>query len=116
MRYPAALPVVAALVLAAPSAQAFTFGDQGATSNYTPNNFSSTLNSYGSTLTAPGQPARSFSDALATTPGTSSAGTGSQMGGFSFHVGPQSNSFGAMKLTPPAWSYNPLYLDRGGAQ
>jgi hypothetical protein len=34
------------------------------------------------------------------------------MGGFSFHVGPQS-SFGAANMRPPAWSTNPLFLDRG---
>jgi hypothetical protein len=110
MRYLAGLPVLAALALAAPGARAFTFENQGATSNYTVNNFG-TLNNSGSTLTAPGQ-TRSVGDALASTPGASTSGTGSQMGGFSFHVGPQS-SFGATNMRPPAWSTDPLFLERG---
>jgi hypothetical protein len=36
------------------------------------------------------------------------------MGGFSFHVGPQSN--GSTNLRPPAWSNNPLYFERGPSQ
>jgi hypothetical protein len=110
MRYLAGLPVLAALALAAPGAHAFTVENQGATSNYTVNNFG-TLNNFGSTLTAPGQ-TRSVGNALSSTPDASTSGTGSQMGGFSFRVGPQS-SFGATNLRPPAWSTNPLFLDRG---
>lgn len=110
MRYLAGLPVVAALALAAPGAHAFTFENQGATSNYTVNNFG-TLNNYGSTLSTPG-PTRSVGSALSSTPDASTSGTGSQMGGFSFHVGPQS-SFGAANMRPPAWSTNPLFLDKG---
>jgi hypothetical protein len=111
----ASLAVLAALALAAPGAHAFTIENQGATSNYSVNNFG-TLNNFGSTLTTPGQ-TRSVGDALsstpgASTPGASTSGTGSQMGGFSFHVGPQS-SFGAANMRPPAWSTNPLFLDRG---
>jgi len=109
MRCLAGLPVLAALALAAPGAHAFTFENQGATSNYTVNNFG-TLNNFGSTLTAPGQ-TRSVGDALSSTPGAGTSDTGSQMGGFSFHVGPRS-SFGATNLRPPAWSTDPLFLDR----
>jgi hypothetical protein len=108
--------LAAALALAAPAAHAFTFDNQSAAGNYstTPNNFGATLNNYGSTLSTPGQTRSNFGDALSSTPSTNNAGTGSQMGGFSFHVGPQSN--GSTNLRPPAWSNNPLYFERGPSQ
>jgi hypothetical protein len=113
MRHVAGLPVVAVLALATTGAQAFTIENQNTTNNatnYTVNNFGAT--NYGSTLATPGQPRSNFGDAFSSGSSTANSTTGSQMGGFSFHVGPQS-SFGASNMRPPAWSTNPLYLDRG---
>jgi hypothetical protein len=107
MRFFTGLPVLAALALAlAAPAHAFTIENQGTTNTYTVNNYGA--NNYGSTLETPGQPRGNFGDALST-PSTSNTGT--TMGGFSFHVGPQSG-FGASNLRPPAWSTTPLFLER----
>src|SRR5215475_2255038 len=101
--------LTAALVLAASSAHAFTVGDQGNTGTY--------RGSYGSTLTDPGDQARNFGSAGTldlSTPGTNST-SNSQMGGFSFRYGAGAGSVGSdtnRRLAPPAWSTDPLYLER----
>jgi hypothetical protein len=102
MRYSIGLPVLAAaLVLTASSAHAFTFSNQGSTS------------SYGSTLADPGDQVRNFGAGGL----SEGSGSSSQSGGFSgFRFG--SGSFGAdtnRRLAPPAWSTDPLYLERGGS-
>jgi hypothetical protein len=107
MSYATRLPILtAALVLAASSAHAFTVGGQGTTGTYSGN--------YGSTLTDPGDQVRNFGTPDLSTPGTGSTG---QKEGFSFRFG--SGPFGAdmnRRLAPPAWSTDPLYLERGAGQ
>jgi hypothetical protein len=114
MRY--RTPVLAAvLMLVAPSAHAFTFGN---------GNQGSTGSSYGGSLTSPGSSLASPGGAPGGTLATPEdqaknfgSGTGSQDGGLSFRFGSGplgSNS--SQRLAPPAWSNNPLYLERGSSQ
>ena len=134
MRYLAGVSLVAALVLAAPGAHAFTMGDEvgtttpapkngaGATNNSAPKKDAKTKDNsvpannpvptrnYGSTLTSPG-PGWSLGDAIATTPAATSSEPAGQKPGFSFHTGPQSGGVGSMR--PPAWSMDPLYREKG---
>jgi hypothetical protein len=100
--------LTAALVLAASSAHAFTVGDQGNTSTY--------RGSYGSTLSDPGDQVRNFGSGPLdlSTPGTNST-SNSQMGGFSFRYVAGAGPLGSdtnRRLAPPAWSTDPLYLER----
>ena len=106
MSHPTRLLVLAAaLVLAVSSAHAFTFGDQTTT-----NSSGSPSRSYGGTLTDPGSQIRNYDGVDLTTPKTS---TTTQPEGFSLKFG--SGPFGsdtARRLAPPAWSTDPLYLER----
>jgi len=105
MSHPRRLLVLAgALVLAASSAHAFTFGDQTTTNTY-----GTQSRSYGSTLTDPGSEIRNYSGVDLTTPKTSTT----QPEGFSFKFG--SGPFGSANrsLAPPKWSTDPLYLEKG---
>ena len=98
--------LTAALVLAASSAHAFTVGGQGGTTA------GSYGGNYGSTLTDPGDQVRNFGTMDLSTPGAN-ANSNNQSEGFSFKFG--SGPFGAdtnRRLAPPAWSTDPLYLER----
>jgi hypothetical protein len=110
----ARLPVfAAALLLAAPGAHAFTFGNGGTTGGSGSNG--GATSSYGSTLTTPG------SGALATpeVKNFDSGNAGSLDGGTSgpsFRFGAGAGPFGAgsnQRLAPPAWVGDPLYFERG---
>ena len=109
MIYATRLPIfAAALVLAASSAHAFTIGDQqGSTPTYRGN--------YGSTLTDPGDAGRSFGSAGRldlSTPGTgSTSNTPTEGFSFKFGAGPLGSDTNR-RLAPPAWSTDPLYLER----
>jgi hypothetical protein len=104
----------AALMLVAPSAHAFTFGNgnQGSTGGY-----GGSLTSPGSSLTSPGAIP---GGALATPEDQAKNfgnGTGNQDGDLSFRFG--SGPYGSsssQRLAPPAWSNNPLYFERGSSQ
>jgi hypothetical protein len=103
----------AALMLVAPSAHAFTFGDgnQGSTGSY-----GGSLTSPGSSLTSPGG-APGGTLATPEDQAKNFGSGGSQDGGLSFRFG--SGPFGSssnQRLAPPAWSNNPLYLDRGSSE
>jgi hypothetical protein len=95
----ARLPIFAvALVLAAPGAHAFTFGDQ------------TTTNSGGSSLVDPDEQVKNFGSG-----GTSSQDSSSP--GFHFSTGPSFGSGLTNQLqSPPAWVGNPLFLDKGPSQ
>jgi hypothetical protein len=107
MSHPTRLLVLtAALLLAASSAHAFTFGDQTTT-----NGSGAQSRSFGSTLMDPGSEIRNYSGADLTTPKTS---TTTQPEGFSFKFGAGSLSAETnRRLAPPKWSTDPLYLDKG---
>ena len=99
--------VTAALMLAASSAHAFTYGNQGTTSTYGSQGGSS----YGSTLTDPGSQIRNYGGADLTTPKQS---TTTPPEGFSFRFGSGSpGSETNRRLAPPKWSTDPLYLEKG---
>ena len=106
MTHPTRLFVLTgALVLAASSAHAFTYGDQTTTSPY-----GSQSRSYGGTLTDPGSQIRTYGGVDLTTPKTSTTPTE----GFSFRF--DSGPFGSAtnrRLAPPKWSTDPLYLEKG---
>lgn len=98
------LVLAGALVLAASSAHAFTFGDQTTTSNN-----GAQTRSYGSTLTDPGSQIRTYDGVDLTTPKPSTT----QPEGFSFRF--ESGAFGSgtnQRLAPPKWSTDPLYLEK----
>jgi hypothetical protein len=99
--------MTAALVLAASSAHAFTVGDQTSTGTYRGN--------YGSTLTDPGDQVRNFGSAGPldlSTPGTNSTSNAKPEGfSFRFGAGPPGSDTNR-RLAPPAWSTDPLYLER----
>lgn len=101
MSHPTRLLVLtAALVLAASSAHAFTFGDQTTTNGSGPQS-----RSFGSTLMDPGSEIRSYGGVDLTTPKTSTTPTE----GFSFRF--ESGPFGSganNRLAPPKWSTNPV--------
>jgi hypothetical protein len=105
----------AALMVAAPSAHAFTFGNgnQG-----TPGSSGGSLTSPGSSLTSPGgAPGGTLATPEDQAKNFGTGATGSQDGGLSFRFG--SGPFGSsanQNLAPPAWSTNPLFLDRGTSQ
>jgi hypothetical protein len=109
MSHPTRLLVLtAALMLAASSAHAFTFGDQTTT-----NSNSAPTRSYGGTLTDPGSQIRTYDGVDLTTPKTS---TTTPTEGFSFRFGSSSGPFGSgssQRLAPPKWSTDPLYLEKG---
>jgi hypothetical protein len=94
-----------ALTLAASGAHAFTTGNQ-ATTPYGGQGGSS----YGSTLTDPGSQIRNYAVPDLGTPNTS---TTTQPEGFSFRfgAGPMGSDTNR-RLAPPAWSLDPLYLER----
>jgi hypothetical protein len=94
--------MIAALVLATSSAHAFTVGDQDNTGTY--------RGSYGGTLTDPGSQIRSYGGVDLTTPKES---TTTKPEGFSFRfgAGPMGSDTNR-RLAPPAWSTDPLYLER----
>jgi len=98
------LPIFAAALVVASSAHAFTINDQqGTTGSYTGN--------FGSTLTDPGSQIRNYGGMDLTTPKT---GATAQPEGFSFRFG-SGSSLSAdtnRRLAPPAWSTDPLYLER----
>jgi hypothetical protein len=106
MSHPTRLLVLtAALMLAASSAHAFTFGDQTTTNGSGPQS-----RSFGSTLMDPGSEIRNYSGVDLTTPKASTA----QPEGFSFKFG--AGTLGAdsnRRMAPPKWSTDPLYLDKG---
>ena len=96
-----------ALTLAASGAHAFTTGNQG-----TPSAYGSTQggSGYGGTLTDPGSQIRNYSTPDLSTPNTS---TTTQPEGFSFRFGAgPMGSDASRRLAPPAWSTDPLYLER----
>jgi hypothetical protein len=95
-----------ALLLAASSAHAFTYG-QGTTS--TSGGQGGT--SYGSTLTDPGSQIRNFSGVDLTTPKESTT-TPPEGFGFRFGAGPLGSDTNR-RLAPPKWSTDPLYLEKG---
>jgi hypothetical protein len=98
--------LTAALTLAASGADAFTYGNQGTTSTYGSQGGSS----YGSTLTDPGSQIRNYSTPDLSTPNTS---TTPPAEGFSFRFGAgPMGSDANRRLAPPAWSTDPLYLER----
>jgi hypothetical protein len=100
------LLLTGALLLAAPGAHAFTFGDQTTT-----NGSGSPSRSYGGTLTDPGSQIRNYGGVDLTTPKTS---TTTPTEGFSFRF--DSGPFGSgtnRRLAPPKWSTDPLYLEKG---
>lgn len=100
--------LTAALLLAASSAHAFTIGGQTNSGTYSGN--------YGSTLTDPGDQVRNFGNGGIdlSTPGTNSnSNSNAQAGGFGFRFG--AGPLGSdtnRRLAPPAWSTDPLYLER----
>jgi hypothetical protein len=106
MSHPTRLLVLTgALLLAASSAHAFTYGDQ---TTISPSGSQS--RGFGSTLTDPGSQIRSYDGVDLTTPKTSTAPTE----GFSFRF--ESGAFGSgtnKRLAPPKWSTDPLYLEKG---
>jgi hypothetical protein len=103
MRHATRLSILAAaLVLGASSAHAFTMNNQGTTGSYSGN--------YGGTLTDPGSQIRNYSTPDLSTPATDPA---ARPEGFSFRFG--SGPLGSdtnRRLAPPAWSMDPLYLER----
>jgi|SRR5215472_9081547 len=95
----AAFPVVAAVcLLAASAAHAFTF------ENNPPDR------SGGSSLVDPGDRVKSSGSPSAASPEVE-GGTAS---GFHFSVGPGSAQANRPNTSPPPWSRDPLYLDKGG--
>jgi hypothetical protein len=99
--------VTAALMLAASSAHAFTYGNSGTTSTYG----SQGGTSYGSTLTDPGSQIRNYNGVDLTTPKDT---TTTPPEGFSFRFGSGPlGSDSARRLAPPKWSTDPLYLEKG---
>ena len=101
------LVLTGTLVLAASHASAFTTGNQGSTNTYGSTQGGS---SYGGTLTDPGSQIRNYSTPDLTTPNTS---TTTQPEGFSFRFGAgPMGSDANRRLAPPAWSTDPLYLER----
>ena len=99
--------VAATLVLAASSAHAFTVGDQGSTPTY--------RGSFGGTLTDPGDQVRNFGSTGRldlSTPNTNAASNAPAEGfSFRFGAGPMGSDTNR-RLAPPAWSTDPLYLER----
>jgi hypothetical protein len=96
----------AALVLTASSAHAFTVGDQGSTPTY--------RGSYGSTLANPEDQVRNFGSTgldLSTPNTNSNSKTPSEGFSFRFGAGPMGSDTNR-RLAPPAWSTDPLYLER----
>jgi len=113
MNYLARLPVfAAALMLVAPGAHAFTFGNGGTTGG---SGNGGATSSYGSTLTSPGGGTLATPEDQAKNFGSGNAGGldgGTGTSSFRFGAGP----FGAgsnQRLAPPAWVGDPLYFDRG---
>jgi hypothetical protein len=93
----AALTFVAAAVLAAPGAHAFTF-----------ENSAGPHGSGGSSLADPGDQLKA-SGSPSTAKGDSDPGDS----GLRFSVGPASPSGNRPNTLPPAWVGNPLFLDKG---
>ncbi len=93
---PAGVLLVFALVLAAPAAHAFTFGDQN------------TTNGNGGALVDPDEQIK----------GSANGGTSSQQGpGLHFSVGPAYGPGQTNRFSPaPGWVGNPLFLDKGPSQ
>jgi|SRR2546426_8093519 hypothetical protein len=91
-----ALVFAASLVLAAPGAHAFTFGDQSAT------------NGNGGALVDPDEQIKS----------SGNGSTSSQQGpGLHFSVGPAYGSGSTNRFnSQPGWVGNPLFLDKGPSQ
>ena len=93
----AAFPVVAAVcLLAASAAHAFTF------ENSPPDR------SGGSSLVDPGDRVKSSGSPSEASP------EGGSASGFHFSVGPGSAQANRPNTSPPPWSRDPLYLDKGG--
>jgi len=100
------LAMTAALMLAVASAHAFTMTDQSS-----PNTASGQgATNYGSTLTDPGSQIRTYQGLDLSTPNGSTTTT---QEGFSFRfgAGPMGSDTNR-RLAPPAWSTDPLYLER----
>jgi hypothetical protein len=103
--------LAAALTLAASGAHAFTFGNQGTTNQGTTSTYGSQGGSnFGSTLTDPGSQIRNYSAPDLTTPNTSTT-TPPEGWSFRFGAGPTGSDTNR-RLAPPAWSLDPLYLER----
>jgi hypothetical protein len=98
--------LTAALASAASGAHAFTYGNTG--TNGTSGSQGSS--NFGSTLMDPGSAIRNYSGPDLTTPKES---TTTQPEGFSFRfgAGPMGSDTNR-RLAPPAWSTDPLYLER----
>jgi hypothetical protein len=113
MNYLARLPVfAAALMLVAPGAHAFTFGNGGTTGGSGSNG--GPTSSYGSTLTSPGSGWLATPEVKNLDSGNAGGleGGGTGTPSFRFGAGP----FGAgssQRLAPPAWVGDPLYFERG---
>ena len=95
------LTVSAALLtlLAASNAHAFTF-ESPPTPTAPSGSYGNTLTNPGSALATPEDQAKNFG-----------SGTTDGQGGLSFRFGSANGQ--QQRLAPPAWSSNPLYLDRG---
>jgi hypothetical protein len=89
----AGIPIVAAvLVFGLAAAHAFTIENGAGSTNA------------GSTLVDPDQQAKNLGSGTTTTEGTT---------GLRFSVGPANGSGTNLSGPPPAWSRNPLFLDKG---
>jgi hypothetical protein len=109
MSFATRLAIVAAALVVASSAHAFTYNNQGTTSTYGGQGGGS---SYGGTLTDPGSQIRNYGSGVdLSTPGTAPTNPPQ---GFSLRF--DSGPFGSnrSRLAPPRWSTDPLYLERGG--
>jgi hypothetical protein len=84
---------VATLILAAPAARAFTFE----------NNSPSTGN--GTAIVDPDEQIK----------GSGTGSTTARDGGLKFHFGPSTGS-SSQPSSPPIWSRDPLFLDKGSSQ
>ncbi|HML11722.1 MAG TPA: hypothetical protein VK456_00365 [Xanthobacteraceae bacterium] len=106
MSHATRLVVAAALALAASNAYAFTIGDQSTTGTLTTQGGSN----FGGTLTDPGSQIRTYQGLDLSTPNGSTTTT---QEGFSFRfgAGPMGSDTNR-RLAPPAWSTDPLYLER----
>ena len=100
--------LAAALTLAASAAQAFTMTNQGTTGTSGAQGGSS----YGNTLTDPGSAIRNYGGADLSTPNTSTPATKPEGFSFQFGTGGPFGSNRSQRLAPPAWSMDPLYLER----
>jgi hypothetical protein len=107
MSHATRLVLAAALALAASSAHAFTIGDQSSTGTYTIQGGSN----FGGTLTDPGSQIRNYGALDLSTPNGSTTTAPQEGFSFRFGAGPMGSDTNR-RLAPPAWSTDPLYLER----